>query len=76
MKKYSIKVMFLVLFMAGYIAHDVVETLDISPIKAAYAEVAGMSYGDLRRDRDFKKAVRHVVSNNCQSQGRDEYIYC
>lgn len=76
MRKYSIKAMVVVSFMVGYIANDVVRTLDVSLISPAQASVAGMDYRDLRRDRDFKKAVRYVVGNNCQSQGVGEYIYC
>jgi hypothetical protein len=33
-----------------------------------------MSYYDLKRDRDFKKAVRYVVSGSCYVEGG--YIYC
>jgi len=49
----------------------------------AEAEVAGMSYYDLRRDRDFKKAVewivddnyiQNAVSGNCYIDGG--YVYC
>ena len=76
MRKYPIKVIVVVSFMAGYIANDIVKTLDVSLISPVQASVAGMSYHDLRRDRDFKKAVRRVVSNYCQSQGEGEYIYC
>ncbi len=32
------------------------------------ADVAGMSYRELRKDRDFRKAVRYVVESEC-------YIY-
>ena len=37
------------------------------------ADVAGMDHRDLRRDRDFKKAVQYIVSN-CYVGG--ERIYC
>lgn len=40
----------------------------------ASAEVAGMDYYDLRRDRDFKKSVKYIISGNCYVQ--DEYVYC
>jgi len=32
-------------------------------IAEANADVAGMSYSDLRRDRDFKKAVKYIIEN-------------
>jgi len=32
-------------------------------VAEAKAKVAGMSYSDLRRDRDFKKAVRYIVED-------------
>ena len=36
----------------------------------AHADVAGMDYIDLRRDRDFKKAAQYIVEN-CQVEGED-----
>jgi hypothetical protein len=60
----------LLLFLAGYFAHDVVT--QFTPV--AVAEVAGMNHYELKRDRDFKKAVKKVVSGNCYVDG--EYIYC
>ena len=36
-------------------------------IAEANAEVAGMSHRDLRRDRDFKKAVIYILENNVGS---------
>ena len=67
--------MVVVSFMVGYIANDFVKTLDVSLIRPAQASVAGMDYRDLRRDRDFKRAVRYVVEN-CRSRGADNYISC
>lgn len=42
----------------------------------ARADVAGMSYFQLRRDRDFKKAVEYIVQN-CTVSGyvEDGYLY-
>lgn len=37
-------------------------------IAEAEADVAGMDYRDLRRDRDFKKAVKYIVEN-CSVSG-------
>jgi hypothetical protein len=48
------------------------KAVDIFP--TASADVAGMSRYDLRRDRDFKRAVEDVISGNCYVD--DEYIYC
>ena len=46
----------------------------INLVQEAQADVAGMSYRDLRRDRDFKKAVKYVVNNSCSVDGGS--IYC
>ena len=43
-------------------------------IPEAQAEVAGMDSWDLRSDYDFKKAVKHVVTDGCWVD--DESIYC
>lgn len=37
------------------------------------ADVAGMDYRDLKRDRDFKKAVKSIVENCSVDDG---YISC
>ena len=37
-------------------------------IPEAVADVAGMNYSELRRDRDFRKAVEYVV-NSCSING-------
>ena len=36
---------------------------DISFAPEAKAEVAGMGYYELRRDRDFRRATEHIVEN-------------
>ena len=59
----------LALISGGYFIRDVVE-----PTKGAKADVAGMTYTQLKRDRAFKKAVIYIVSNNCFVTG--ESIYC
>ncbi len=48
----------------------------LSFVPEAKAEVAGMGYRDLRRDRDFKKAVKYIVEN-CTVNGyvEDGYLY-
>ena len=62
-------VLVLALIAGGYFIRDVVE-----PTKGAKADVAGMTYTQLKRDRAFKKAVIYIVSNNCFVTG--ESIYC
>ena len=50
---------------------------DISLFVAeAQADVVGMSHHELRRDRDFKKAVQHIVEN-CTVNGYvdSDYLY-
>jgi len=45
-------------------------------VEDAKADVAGMDHRDLRRDRDFKKAVKYIVEN-CSVSGYvdDDYLY-
>ncbi len=42
-----------------------VGVLTMNMTTSVRADVAGMGYLDLRTDRDFKKAVRHVVGRFC-----------
>ena len=60
------------------IASAIFFRIDISKplIGSVYADVAGMDYGDLRRDRDFKKAVQYIVER-CEVTGYvdDEYLH-
>ena len=60
-------------FSFGYVLNDLTEG-NVKIIPDLNAEVAGMDHRDLRRDRDFKKAVRWVVSGNCYVDGN--YISC
>ena len=60
--------LFFVFFCMGYVANDILRDSDIKLIDKVNAEVAGMNYYDLRRDRDFKKAVRYIVEN-CSVSG-------
>lgn len=50
----------LVSFLLGYAANDVVQLLGMGA-SPAHAEVAGMDRQDLRRDRDFRRAVEDIV---------------
>ena len=51
-------------FCFGVIGKAALDELGYDVVAAAYAEVAGMDYRDLRRDRDFSRAVKYIV-NNC-----------
>ena len=45
-------------------------------VDSAMADVAGMDYRELKRDRDFKKAVKYIVQN-CGVTGYvdGDYLY-
>jgi hypothetical protein len=59
---------FLTIFSIGYVVNDLFGENNIYLISKADAEVAGMGYYDLRKDRDFKKAVRYIVEQ-CSISG-------
>ena len=48
-------------FCIGFTAKVAIDEIDF--ISAAYADVGGMNYIELRRDRDFKKAVHYIVES-------------
>ena len=50
-------------------------TLALNTSNTVRAEVDGMDFRDLRRDRDFKKAVWWVVDGNCTADS-DGAISC
>ena len=52
-------------FLLGYAISDLANNASNGFIEKASADVDGMDYRELRRDRDFKKAVRHVVDRDC-----------
>ena len=56
--------------------NDILRENNLDLINVANAEVAGMDNRDLRRDRDFKKAVQYIVEN-CGVTGYvdGDYIY-
>jgi hypothetical protein len=60
MKKY---ITFLAIFIFGFMTSDILKEEKFNLISAVYADVAGMNYRDLRRDRDFRKAVKHIIEN-------------
>ena len=51
---------------------------NFSIIPEVKADVGGMDYRDLRRDRDFKKAVTYTVERYCSVyvDGEDGSISC
>ncbi|MDC1115937.1 hypothetical protein OAT37_04245 [Alphaproteobacteria bacterium] len=66
----------LTIFSFGYVLNDVLEEYDLNLIDKVRSEVAGMDYRDLRRDRDFKKAVKYIVER-CSVSGYvdSDYLY-
>ena len=72
--------LFLTIFSLGYVFNDVLKEYDLNLIDTVKAEVAGMDYRDLRRDRDFKKAVAFIVEDiveDCSVSGYvdGDYLY-
>jgi hypothetical protein len=63
----------IVAFSFGVVGKTLLDEMEYDVVATAYADVAGMGYRDLRRDRDFKKAVKYIVQN-CYVDG--ESIYC
>ena len=59
-------------FCFGVIGKTALDELGFDVVGAAYADVAGMDYRDLRNDRDFKKAVKYIV-NNCSVYIEGDY---
>ena len=60
----------LVAFGAGVIFQAASNNSTVEIFPKAHAEVADMDYQDLRRDRDFKKAVQYIVES-CEVDGED-----
>ena len=48
--------------------NDILGEYDLNLIDKVSADVAGMDYRDLRRDRDFKKVFRYIVES-CSVSG-------
>jgi len=61
-------------FLFGYVISDLVHNVKSGFISEVAAEVGGMSYLDLRRDRDFKKAVRSIVDSDCTVRLSGGYV--
>ena len=56
-------------FCCGFVGKTILDKSGVDIVTVAYAEVGGMGYSELRRDRDFKRAVRRVVENYCSVDG-------
>ena len=56
----------LAIFSLGYTSNDLLKRINYSPVSPLHAEVDGMGHKELRKDRDFKKAVRMVVMSYCR----------
>jgi len=54
------KLVFLGLRLLG---GNLIHNPSISVIRAAEADIDGMSHREFRRDREFKKAVRYIVES-------------
>ena len=71
------KVLFFVAaFSLGFFANDVSDIFGIEFISNIHADVDGMGYRELRRDRDFRRAVESIVEG-CSVSGYvdDDYLY-
>jgi hypothetical protein len=62
MNKKNLKLYILLAFFSGYFISDVIINNENGFMPNAKADVGGMDYYDLRRDRDFVKAVKYVVT--------------
>ena len=60
-------------FCFGFTAKVALDEVGFDFVSAAYADVAGMDHRDLRRDRDFRRAVQYIVES-CSVDG--ESIGC
>ncbi len=63
MNKINKTLLLITIFSFGYILNDILKGNSIELINKAYADVAGMGYSELRRDRDFKRAVQYIVED-------------
>ena len=56
--------------------NDILRETNIKLIDNVYAEVDGMDYRELRRDRDFRRAVQYIVEG-CGGNGyvNGNYVY-
>ena len=63
-------------FSFGYVVNDILRETNIKLIDNVYAEVNGMDYRELRRDRDFRRAVQDIVEG-CGGSGfvNGNYVY-
>lgn len=59
--------LFVTIFSFGYVFNDVLKEFDFSLINEVSAEVGGMDYKELRRDKDFRRAVKYVVDQDMKN---------
>ena len=50
-------------FCFGVICKTALDELGFDVVGAVYADVAGMDYRDLMRDRDFNRAVESIIES-------------
>lgn len=60
--------LFLSFFALGFVTSQISSRYDIQVVSNANADVAGMDSSDLRRDRDFRRAVERIVED-CSVSG-------
>jgi hypothetical protein len=71
---YKVSYVAVMAFLLGYFISDVVNNTGGGLIPKANADVAGMSYMDLKRDYDFKRAVKYIVDDDCSINVGNGYI--
>ena len=59
--------LFVTIFSFVYVFNDVLKEFDFSLINEVSAEVGGMDYKELRRDKDFRRAVKYVVDQDMKN---------
>ena len=59
--------LFVTIFSFGYMFNDVLKEFDLKLINEVSADVAGMDYKELRRDKDFRRAVKYVVAQDMKN---------
>jgi len=65
-------VLIIFVFILGFTVRD----LSTNLVSNADADVAGMRFGDLKGDRDFRKAVKYIVQQDCYVDDNYTYILC
>ena len=71
----NLKLIIAIAFLAGYFISDVTNDWGVRFISSVNADVAGMSYYDLKNDYDFVRAVKDVVTENCHTHVNTKTLY-